>query len=169
MPAFSNAFHPLACTLGRWDTMASGALLGDLCVCGIQKMESFRKQHTEAQNGICIKVSGCQNQLISWSVVLRVPCPFGALLYKDNSFDVKVQNTSWPVGCLWGTSSLPAINDKSILSNPWHAKWFFFFFSLEGSRIAYCIHTPACFLTNRILHFLSNLWEEEITVNLTES
>jgi len=39
MPGFSSAFHPLACTLGRWDTVASGAVPGDFCVPGLQKME----------------------------------------------------------------------------------------------------------------------------------
>jgi len=63
---------------------------------------------------------------------------------------MKVQNTRWPVGCLWGTSLFPARNDNSILSYPWHGKMRFF---LEGSRIPYCVHTLACFLTCRILHF----------------
>ena len=85
MPAFSSAFHPLACTLGRWDTVASGAVPGDFCVPGLQKMErapgsNLLKYRMESESKkVVLSIISSLGQW--WQECYSHT---GALLYKDN-------------------------------------------------------------------------------------
>ena len=131
--------------------MASGALLGDLCVPGLQKTE-----RAPGSNLLKYRIRSGAKQLFpgsSWSpgqwwqeyhAHSEPECP------KKNLLPLKVVNASMPAGFVWGSSTYvqETINQYGLIHSMAKRD-----FSLEQSSVPFGEHRLEWFLTNWVLHF----------------